>query len=365
MCAAPMKPSPCRVPAPVPTWTSTRWECRAGGALRCAASGLRFPVRKPGAGARLRGCRHPLGGAGRRSLRELFGDKTQARALARAARCRWCRAPVGRPNGCGARFFASLPAGSAVMVKALAGGGGRGMRAVDRIEDLEQAFVRCRAEAKAAFGSRRVYLERLIRRARHIEVQVIGDGSGHVVHLGERECSLQRRNQKLIEIAPSPTLCRAARAVAGCRDAACRHCPVSRLGTFEFLVDDDDGPVRVHRGQPATAGGTHRHRDGHRHRPGGHAAAHCVGRHAGGAGPGAWQAAAAARLCGAAADQHGDHAGRWRGQAGRRHAGRFDPPSGPVFGSTPSATPATPPTQLRLAAGQADRAFGIGQLCAR
>ncbi len=92
------------------------------------------------------------------------------------------------------------------MIKALAGGGGRGMRAVHDPTGLDEAYGICQSEAQAAFGSGELYVERLIRKARHVEVQVIGDGSGAVSHLWERECSLQRRNQKVIEIAPSPSL---------------------------------------------------------------------------------------------------------------------------------------------------------------
>lgn len=90
------------------------------------------------------------------------------------------------------------------MIKAIAGGGGRGMRVVDDAAKLDEAYARCRSEAKAAFGSGDVYVERLIRKARHIEVQIIGDHHGTISHLWERECTIQRRNQKLIEVAPSP-----------------------------------------------------------------------------------------------------------------------------------------------------------------
>ena len=172
---------------------------------------------------------------------DLFGDKAKARELAKR-----CGVPViegtGGPTTLGqARaFFASLGRGGAVMVKAIAGGGGRGMRIVDDPARLEEAYARCRSEAKAAFGSDGVYLERLIRKARHIEVQIIGDRSGAISHLWERECTIQRRNQKLIEIAPSPSL------NAGLRsriiEAATKLAAAARyhsLGTFEFLVDDE------------------------------------------------------------------------------------------------------------------------------
>ncbi len=127
-----------------------------------------------------------------------------------------------------------------MMIKAMAGGGGRGMRVVEDGAKLEEAYVRCQSEARAAFGSDGIYVERLIRKARHIEVQIIGDHHGAVSHLWERECTIQRRNQKLIEVAPSPSLSdglrkrivEAARQLA----AAARY---DSLGTFEFLVDDE------------------------------------------------------------------------------------------------------------------------------
>ncbi len=177
---------------------------------------------------------------------DLFGDKHRARLLARE---------VGVPTLPGtaapttleeARAFmaelgARLGAGAAVMVKAVAGGGGRGMRPVLAVAELEEAFTRCRSEATAAFGSGDLYVEQLVREARHIEVQVIGDGT-EVAHLWERDCSLQRQRQKLVEFAPAPNL------DAGVRqrllEAALSLARAARyrsLGTFEFLVDGASG----------------------------------------------------------------------------------------------------------------------------
>src|SRR5712671_2353691 len=172
---------------------------------------------------------------------DLFGDKVEAKRLARR-----CGVPViegtsGPTTLDEARaFFASLGVGGAAMIKAIAGGGGRGMRIVEDASKLEEAYARCQSEAKAAFGNDQVYVERLIRKARHIEVQIIGDRFGAISHLWERECTIQRRNQKLIEVAPSPSLREALRSriieAAKQLASAARY---DNLGTFEFLVDDD------------------------------------------------------------------------------------------------------------------------------
>jgi pyruvate carboxylase len=143
---------------------------------------------------------------------DLFGDKARAKALAKDCGVPIIEGTSGPTSLEQAKdFFASLGAGVAVMIKAIAGGGGRGMRIVDDAEKLEEAYARCQSEAKAAFGSDGVYVERLIRNARHIEVQIVGDHHGAISHLWERECTIQRRNQKLIEVAPSPSLSEALR----------------------------------------------------------------------------------------------------------------------------------------------------------
>ncbi|WP_334190364.1 carboxyl transferase domain-containing protein [Noviherbaspirillum sp.] len=171
---------------------------------------------------------------------ELFGDKAQARKLAQHYRVPVVHGTEGAISVEQAKaFLASLGNGGAMMIKALAGGGGRGMRAVSRMQDVDEAYTRCRSEAVASFGSGELYAEQLVLRARHVEVQVIGDGSGRVSHLGERECTLQRRNQKLVEIAPSPSLSPALR--GRITDAAKRMAEAvnyGSLGTFEFLVDE-------------------------------------------------------------------------------------------------------------------------------
>jgi acetyl/propionyl-CoA carboxylase alpha subunit len=170
----------------------------------------------------------------------LFGDKAAARAHAlrcavptlsgteRAATLEEARA-----------FLARLGPDGAMMIKAVAGGGGRGMRPVSAADALDEAWARCASEAAAAFGSDALYVERLMPRARHVEVQVAGDGSA-AVHLWERECSLQRQRQKLVEIAPAPGLAPNLRdrLLASALRMA-REANLSGLATVEFLVDAD------------------------------------------------------------------------------------------------------------------------------
>src|SRR5579863_2872874 len=172
---------------------------------------------------------------------ELFGDKVSARALAERVGVPVLAGTAGATSLSEAReFLASLGDGGAMMIKAIAGGGGRGMRAVSRLDELDEAYRRCQSEARAAFGNPDVYVERLMPRARHLEVQVAGDGSGSVSHLWERECTIQRRNQKLVEVAPSPQLSERLR--ARLTTAAVHMAEAVRydsLGTFEFLLDAD------------------------------------------------------------------------------------------------------------------------------
>ena len=168
---------------------------------------------------------------------QLFGDKASARQLALA-----CAVPLmpGLNHAVTleeAQAFFSAQQGAGVMIKAIGGGGGRGMRAVFQAEALPEAYDRCTSEARAAFGVEGVYVERLMLQARHIEVQVLGDGQA-VMSLGDRECSVQRRFQKLIEVAPSPSLMPAIRAqITQAALTMAAHCHYRSLGTFEFLVD--------------------------------------------------------------------------------------------------------------------------------
>jgi acetyl/propionyl-CoA carboxylase alpha subunit len=137
---------------------------------------------------------------------KLFGDKARARAHAEK-----CKVPVlpgtaGVIDLAGAIAFFKKHAKAGIALKAIAGGGGRGMRLIKSEGEITDAFARATAEAKSAFGNGDLYAEQLVGRARHIEVQIVGDGKGGIVALGERECTLQRRSQKIVELAPSPNL---------------------------------------------------------------------------------------------------------------------------------------------------------------
>ncbi|NMH99759.1 biotin carboxylase N-terminal domain-containing protein, partial [Pseudonocardia acidicola] len=187
-------------------------------ARACAAAGVRFVGPRP-------------------ELLDVFGDKTRARSLAAGAGVPVLAGTAGPVDLAGAQaFFASLGPDAAVMLKAVAGGGGRGIRPVTRVDDLPAAFAAASREAATAVGDGAVYVEQLLRGARHIEVQILGDGTA-VAHLGERDCSIQRRHQKVVEIAPSPGLAadlrqRLTAAAVAVGEAA----GYSGVGTVEFLV---------------------------------------------------------------------------------------------------------------------------------
>ena len=168
---------------------------------------------------------------------KLFGDKGAARAAAISA-----GVPVLRGidktvtlKEAGA-FFDEVDGG--IIIKAVAGGGGRGTRSVTDKVDLEDAFSRCESEAKASFGIGDLYVEEFVEKARHVEIQILGDADGNVVHFGERECSAQRRNQKVVEVAPAPGLEK--ELVNDMVESATQFAKKEgyfSLGTFEFLVD--------------------------------------------------------------------------------------------------------------------------------
>jgi acetyl/propionyl-CoA carboxylase alpha subunit/acetyl-CoA carboxylase carboxyltransferase component len=191
-------------------------------AERCQAEGLRFIGPSPAALA-------------------LFGNKVAARAFAEKQ---------GIPVVPGAPALASSEDAKAtaqkigypVMLKASAGGGGRGMRVVSRPEEMDEAFARCQGEAQAAFGNNAVFLEKIVPRPRHIEVQVLGDGQGNVVHLFERDCSVQQRHQKVVEVAPAPGLDAALRQrILADAVTLARAARYENAGTVEFLVDPESG----------------------------------------------------------------------------------------------------------------------------
>jgi len=167
---------------------------------------------------------------------DAVGDKLRARAEAQAAGVPI--APGGPVETVGEAMVLGREIGAPLLLKAVSGGGGRGMKRVERVQDLPDAFALAAAEAGAAFGDARVYLERLVAHGRHVEVQILGDGKGGVVHLGERDCSVQRRYQKLIEETPAPLLSEEFRTrihAAGVRFA--ERLSYRGAGTVEFLVD--------------------------------------------------------------------------------------------------------------------------------
>ncbi len=168
---------------------------------------------------------------------KVTGNKVAARRVAREAGLPVLSGPDSPWVG-DASAITGLEFGYPLLVKAVSGGGGRGIRLVERAEDLATMVSAARREALSSFGDDGVYLEPLISGARHIEVQILGDGMGHVLHLGERECSIQRRRQKLIEEAPAPGLSDEQR--RSLTEAAVRFARLLRyrsLGTVEFLLD--------------------------------------------------------------------------------------------------------------------------------
>ena len=168
--------------------------------------------------------------------------------------------------------------GFPVMIKAVAGGGGRGMRLVADAAAFPDALRSARSEAQGAFGDPTVILERAIVDPRHIEIQVFGDRYGNAIHLGERDCSVQRRHQKLIEEAPSPKVTPELRARMGAvAVAAVKSIRYEGAGTLEFLLDRERR-VLFHGNEHAAAGRASRHRGDHRARSGRTAVAHRRGR---------------------------------------------------------------------------------------
>jgi len=172
----------------------------------------------------------------------LFGEKTRARALAKSVGVPTVPGSDGPLASAEAAADVAQRLGYPVMLKAAAGGGGRGMRAAGDAGDLAQAFARCESEAKAAFGDGAVFLEKLVSRPRHIEVQVLADAAGGLTHLWARDCSIQLRNQKVVEIAPPPNLDQALRErILGDALTLAKAAGYANAGTVEFLVDPEAG----------------------------------------------------------------------------------------------------------------------------
>ena len=176
-----------------------------------------------------------------------MGSKLEARRLMEAAGVPCV--PGARPDAQSvpALRAAAVAVGVPLLVKASAGGGGKGMRVVERLEDLDDALGAARREAEAAFGDGTLYIERKLTRPRHVEVQVLADAHGTVLHLGERECSLQRRHQKVVEEAPSPVVSDSLRRRLGAAAvAAARAAGYRNAGTVEFLVEGEGDGATFH-----------------------------------------------------------------------------------------------------------------------
>jgi acetyl-CoA carboxylase biotin carboxylase subunit len=168
-----------------------------------------------------------------------MGDKARAKAEMRAAGVPLVPGTDGTASAAEARAAAD-ELGYPVLLKAAAGGGGRGMRLVSAADELEDAYAQASNEAMAAFSDGTLYVEKAISPARHVEIQVLCDSYGGVLTCGERECSIQRRHQKLIEESPSPALDAERReAMEDAAERACRHIGYRNAGTFEFLVGLD------------------------------------------------------------------------------------------------------------------------------
>ena len=176
------------------------------------------------------------------AVMDLMGDKINARAQMIKAKVPVIPGSDGEVHTSEEALEVAEKIGYPVMLKASAGGGGKGIRKVEKPEDLVAAFESASSEAKAAFGNGAMYMERVIYPARHIEVQILADQQGHVVHLGERDCSLQRNNQKVLEESPSVAIGKTLRQQIG--EAAVRAAQsvgYENAGTIEFLLDEAKG----------------------------------------------------------------------------------------------------------------------------
>jgi propionyl-CoA carboxylase alpha chain len=193
----------------------------AGFARRCAEEGIVFIGPNP----------HAI---------EAMGDKIESKKFAARANVSVVPGHVGEIDDTAHAILISEEIGYPVMIKASAGGGGKGIRVAWTRQDVEEGFPAVKAEAKASFGDDRIFIEKFIESPRHIEIQVLGDKHGNVVHLFERECSIQRRNQKVIEEAPSPLLDAKTRAAMGAQAVAlAKAVQYDSAGTVEFVAGQD------------------------------------------------------------------------------------------------------------------------------
>jgi len=169
-----------------------------------------------------------------------IGDKIESKKLAAAAGVSAIPGHLGAIGSAGEAIAVAEAIGFPVMIKASAGGGGKGMRVAASPAEVKEGWQRARSEARSAFGDERVFIEKYVERQRHIEIQVLGDKHGNIIHLGERECSLQRRNQKIVEEAPSPAVDAALRAEMGGQAVAlARSVGYDSAGTVEFVMGTD------------------------------------------------------------------------------------------------------------------------------
>jgi propionyl-CoA carboxylase alpha chain len=171
---------------------------------------------------------------------EAMGDKIESKKFANAAKVSTVPGYIGEIGGVPHAIEIAEEIGYPVMMKASAGGGGKGMRIAWNRKDVEEGFPASQAEARNSFGDDRMFIEKFVTEPRHIEIQVLGDKHGHAIHLVERECSIQRRNQKVIEEAPSPFLDETTRAAMGAQAVAlAKAVDYDSAGTVEFIVDKD------------------------------------------------------------------------------------------------------------------------------
>ena len=233
---------------------------------RGGASGLRLSLRARGVPEGADEGRHRVHRAERQGDRRHGRQDRVARRPLPRRRSRPCRASSASSRTRRTRPGSPTEIGFPVMIKASAGGGGKGMRIAHRPSEVAEGFARARSEAKSSFGDDRVFIEKFIENPRHIEIQVLGDKHGNVIHLGERECSIQRRNQKVVEEAPSPLLDAATRkqdgraggrARQGRRLRQRRHGRIRRRAGQELLFPRDEHPPA---GRASGDRARHRHR---------------------------------------------------------------------------------------------------------